>query len=302
MKSENQRTLTNPPIRREIRPDFPRTIPLNDSREILQVVEEELGKLGLSPEDVGHITLAYPHKLPELFSKNNATGSVGVFLDTVKKNPRLAAIPWLRADGLVETKSLERKRNKTSAHALLVHQIYDIHKPSQTTPLPFLEQGAKEELFIIIDHNVKTGTTVAEMMSYIEHNGGRVLAVAAGYFPGEGVHITQRDEINYSSSLSPRFNDAARNTAKLPLLGFYLSKNAGEEGLNLTPEQCLDLLEKGLHKNGNSVYAMTNAECGRLLNDMRVKALRFSSFMKKLGIEITSRNKSPALQTPPPTA
>jgi hypothetical protein len=137
------RQLTNPPARREIRPGFPRTINVKDSEEIFAVLERELKKYGTDLDQVGYITLAYPHKHPDLFPghKDNAKLTLGRFQQTVREAVVAGKAPdieWLVADGLVETVHLERSENQSSVHALMTHQIYDIHKPSQKKPLPFL--------------------------------------------------------------------------------------------------------------------------------------------------------------------
>ncbi len=134
---------TEAPARREIRPDFPQTISVEDAEEIKRVIERELKKFGASLDQVGHITLLYPHKHPELFPGHvdQAKGFVDIFKGTVRQEPILRVnIDWQAADGLVETVGLARTKNQSSIYSLMVHQAYDIHKPSQTTPLPSLEQ------------------------------------------------------------------------------------------------------------------------------------------------------------------
>ncbi len=300
MSPDELRSLTNPPARREIRPDFPRTISLNGKQEILEVIEHELAKYGTNLDQVGHITLAYPHKHPELFPGHFNAGewALNNFRRALKKGSGISPVEWLVADGLVETVSLGRSENQTSIHALMAHQIYEVHVPSQTMPLPFLEQNGKnQEFLVIVDDGVDQGTTVANMMSYIEHNGGTVLAVAEHM----GLtSIAQVDPCKLPQKLSKRFNDETKNTARMESVAAALSDSAGREGFNLSPEQCLALLEKGINKNCNSVYALTDGECRKLTAQMKIDLpCNFSLFLKELGVELPVNDKP---RTPKPPA
>ena len=309
MASDNSRTLTNPPTRREIRPDFPQTIHLLDAQKIFEVLEDELGKYGTSLNEVGHITVAYPHKHPELFPNHNdkAAQPLWFFERIVRRDPVLSSIDWLTADGLVETIHLSRTKeeNQTSLYALTVHQRYDLHMPSQTTPLPFLEQKREgKEFFVIVDDGVEQGTTVANLMSYIEHNEGTVLAVAIAGFRGGTAEndIAQKRQKLPQVDISPRFNSTARNTGRMEELANTLSSQAAQERLDIKPDKCIALLEKGLNKNGISVYAMTDGECRRLIKELVEGSISFSSLMSKLGVELPSVSKPATSAAPTPQA
>jgi hypothetical protein len=132
------------------------------------------------------------------------------------------------------------------------------------------------------------------MMSYIEHNGGTVLAVATDKsgvpYPSSaqpGSSIAQTGRRTTGAKLSSRFTDAARNAARLPQLAEHMAACAKKQSFDLTAEQCLILFEQGLNKNGNSVFALTDGECRKLISDMNDRSMGgFIALFKKLGIEL----------------
>lgn len=279
--------LSNPPRRLEIRPDFPRVLNYfyDEPDSFKPVLDRELRKHGTSLDRVRQITLAYPHKHPDLYPDhvNNAERGVGRFKKTVE-----AAIPhirWVVAGGLCETVHLARSENQSSVHALTGRQVYAVHRPSQESPCPLLERkGDGKDFFIVVDSGIEQGTTIANLVSYITHNGGVVLAAAAT----EGCALAQQGLLLTEDvlSLSSRFNDKSRNTKCLPRLAKAFSGSAKENGKNWSPETCLEMFEDKLNGCGNSVFSLTHGECGRLVDAMRGKdaAYRdtFPALLKKL--------------------
>lgn len=296
--------LTNPPRRAEIRPDFPQTINAHDRERILSVIGAELEKHGSSFDEVGHITIAYPHKHPEKFPnyRDQAKDTLEEFKETLEKMPDAARVDWLTADGLVETVSLGRSENQTSLHALMLHQHYEVHAESQTTPLPFFARADKKEkeFFVIVDWVVAQGTTVANMMSYIEHNGGTVLAVVEGQGNRAIAQVPFSDGDNYDSRLSAQFNDRSRNTAHLKMLGYALARAATKEGYDLDADACLTLLEEGLNKHGNSLFALTDFECNQIIEDIEGPYMKepFAYFFGKLGVRLPAPGPKPREDKP----
>lgn len=279
--------LSNPPRRLEIRPDFPRVLNYfhDEPDSVKPVLNRELHKHGTSLDRVRQITLAYPHKHPELYPNhvNNAEIAVNHFKETIE-----AATPhirWVVAGGLCETVHLGRSENQSSVHALTGRQVYAVHRPSQESPCPLLEhKGDGKDFFIVVDAGIEQGTTVANLVSYITHNGGVVLAAAAR----EGCALAQQGLFLAEdvSSLSSRFNDRSRNTKSLPRLAEAFSRSAKEKGKNWSPETCLEMFEDRLNDCGNSVFSLTQGECGRLIDAMRGKDIAyrdtFPALLKKL--------------------
>lgn len=277
--------LHNPAQRHDIRPDFPKTLDLYSAEKALKVLEAELQKQGSSLDRVGHITLVYPHKHPKLFPghDNQAAHSVSEFHSRLCK--AAPQVKWIIADGIVETVHLDRSGNQTSVHALMSQQVYEFYQPAQKDPLPFAEnKPGGAEFFLAVDSCIEQGTTIANLMSYVEHNGGRVLAAVSGSMSGRP--IAQKPfPTGRKPSLSAAFNDAARNTGRLPQLAEVLHHSARGEGLKLSARECLDRFEAALQKNGNSVFALTDGECERLVDSLSgsyYKTETFSSLLAQL--------------------
>lgn len=272
------RKLTNPPVRRELRADFPGTLNNWGAADVLKTIEAELGKHGTSLGRVGRITVAYPHKHPEIFPMhfNAAKGSAENLVGCLKT--QAPQVRWILADGICEAIHLGRSENQTSLHALLRPQIYELHEASQKTPLPFLDPANKEtEFFIVADSGLEQGTTLANMISYIEHNGGKVLAASTD---APTMHLAQTDfSISpHKPVLSGKFNAAARNNKSLPAIARAFSESAKRSGHDWSPEECLEMFEQRLNTHGNTLFALTNSECMRLMITVRDCANPSESF------------------------
>ncbi len=143
---------------------------------------------------------------------------------------------------------------------------------------------------------IMQGTTVANLMSHAENMGFTVLAVAEGH-GGTPIAQAAREKQSqdrfagrFPADVSSGFNDASKNTGRLKELGAVFCDSARPEGWNLTPDQCLALVEKGLNKNGNSVYAMTNGECDKLIRSIKEGSPKFSSFLRELGVKLPPKS------------
>lgn len=298
--------LTNPLVRQDIRPDFPRTIHAHDIGKILKVVRQELLKQGTTLAKVERINIAYPHKHPVLYPGYRDQATNGARRLKERLSEKGYGVYWAVADGICETVHLGRSENQTSIHALMSRQIYDIHKPIQYDPIPFIDAPRqKKEFFIVTDWAIEQGTTIANMINYIEHNGGHVLAAVTESTPSS---FTQESSFwHKKASLSSSFNTSARNTARLGQLAYIFSKSARQEGIAWLPEQCLTIFNACLEKHGNSVFALTDGECKRLIDTIRgVDTMghghsfyqSFISILKTLDPELDplsiSRENSPA--------
>lgn len=252
---ENNRTLENPSARYGIRQDFPsikiyRPDDAENSQRLLNVLKNELAKHGESLETVGSITIAYPHKHPDLFPghKNRAAEHVEKFIQAM-----LDAAPdmkWLTADAICETRKLNRSKDQTSIHALTERQEYTLHSPSQKEALPFFDPAQrKTSFFVIVDDAVLQGTTVVNLMNFIEHNGGKVLMVSARE-SDDGVPIVP-------------------TKARLNEMGRAFSESARADGLSWPPEICLQKFEAAMKPHGVTLAAMTDGECVSLIKTMQ---------------------------------
>ena len=283
------KTLSNPSRRMEIRADFPDVIHFNSSvRRIRHLLDQELRKQGTTLDCMERITLAYPHKHPELYPGHVNLAKMRVEEFRVLARSAAPHVQWIVADGLCETVHLKRSEDQTSLHALTKRQIYDIHRPSQETPCPFFEPlHTAKEFFMIVDNGIEQGTTIANLMSYITYNGGCVLGAAA---VRSRALVQQEHRPKNAVSLSAQFNDPARNAKKLPRLAQAFSRSAKDNRRDWSPAACLDMFEQHLNMHGNSVFALTDGECERLIETMHGRyGERFPTLLKKLAKASTLR-------------
>lgn len=279
------RSLTNPDIKVELRADFPAPASFNDMTEFRYMLESELKKQGLSIDTVERISVAYPHKNPEAFPDhfNSADAVIKEFIDAVKS----IGVEWIKADGIVENVRLGRSEDQSALHALMGKQVYSFHAPSQKTPLPFADAQSpgQKELFIIVDTCIEQGTTLTNLRSFIEHNGGHVLFASTRY--GKSTPLQQAAAFSVAS-ISGAFADASRNTKGLRLLAASLQESAKKEGIEISAQDALQTFEDNLNIAGNTVFAMTHLECERLTAGIQGGATPYTELMKKLRGEATA--------------
>lgn len=258
------RTLTNPTVKAHIRPDFPAIFNHSDRAESFAVIGQELAKHGETFDSGATIIIAYPHKHPDKDPEWRLEGTAELF--GWRGEAHAPKTKWEVAHGIFETVPLCRTFNQSTQHALAGRQIYDVDTALQQKPLSFLDENdTARKFFVIIDDTFIKGTTIANLRSYIEHNGGIVLA-AGGLYPQKNSFLAQRAPKKNKERpvLEGPFGDPLRNTARLPQLAVYFAKSAQKEGLKLTPQQCIEMLEEKLNLIGHSVFALTNNECRML--------------------------------------
>ena len=268
------RSLTNPKMRIELRPDFPPPVRVDDLHGLRDVLAAELAKQDSSLETVGRINVAYPHKhagkLPSYVQQNKEKGKCIAqdFLKAVRQAPNeLSRIEWISADGISETKALHRSEDQSVIGTLTKSQIFEYDAEAQKTPFPFVEGNSKEnEFFVLVDWHIEQGTTLANLASFIEHNGGHVLAALSnGRNPNAS--LVQRhsiQDVGKKSKLSGEFNDPLRNTKRLEALAKYFSQTTGFE---LSPQQCIEIFDDALRPHGRSVFTLTHGECLKIESD-----------------------------------
>ena len=177
---------------------------------------------------------------------------------------------WVPADAIYETVHLARSEDHTSKHALFKRQFYSIDPSLQKGACPLIgSDNIGKEYFIVVDAVAEQGTTMASLISYITHNGGVVLAAIAS-----SDNLVQRD-----STPASDIKDPAKNTGRIPDIARAFSESARNDGLEYTPEQCIDLLEKKLNVCGNSLLSLTNGECKRLVYSIDRGELSFRDAM-----------------------
>lgn len=275
--------LSNPDKRAEIPAHFPQTVSPYSVTAAIEVMEQQLALRGTSLGKAGRVSLAYPHKHPELFPfmKNAAEERV---LDMQRRLRQARPdVDWPIAASICERVHLGRSEDQSSIYAFTAKQVYDVYRPAQKEPLPFIENPLPKtpEYFAVVDWTIEQGTTVANLMSYLRHNGAEVLMVMADrHAPLVQERLSCNDNAVEKVELSAAFNDRSRNTGRLPELAAAFALSARKERQDWAPAECIEKFEAGLNRHGNSVFALTDGECLRLMRTLRGEFVHNTTFPK----------------------
>lgn len=282
-----ERSLTNPAVRVPLRADFPPVLSFSQPLQLLEVIEHELAKRNESLQSVGEICVIYPNKDPRVFlGHSNTKGETACYAtmralkSAWKDIGRARHFPArvLSADMISETVYLDRSHNQGSLHALTMRQQYVARKPWYRKQIPFLREdhAARAHYFIIADQYIEQGTTVANLASYITHNGGYVLAAVHGedsgtplvpkntFGPFEGQHTELKGVFG-----------AAANNRSLAALGFFLARAAEREGVALSRDDALHQVEEAINQCGHSLTALTHVETQRLIKSLQLRHVTY---------------------------
>jgi hypothetical protein len=265
--------LASPPCRLEIPTNFHPAIDLSltEGVKLAGILDDELKKRGTSLRKVGRIHIAYPHRYagcPNAPQGHRLSHDIAEAFKNKMKSSQVTCVDWVIADSLCDTRYLNRKEDQSSVHALAHRQAYALHLEAQRKTSGAFG-GVKGEYYVIADHTIEQGTTIAEMMSSLRHNGAEVLLAASN---GPGVFLAQRNgyapypwEGLSHVDLPAAFNTVARNTARLPLVAAALAATGGP-----APVQAIVALDTALRPLGNSVFSLTDGECLRLAFDLKI--------------------------------
>lgn len=262
--SENQPhppVFKNSPARLALRDDFP-TI-CENPKQLIQTLKSELIKTGTTLEAVNTIHIAYPHKIPAL---SGNWGDPGV---SVLEEIFAIEIPgtWAALDALEDNVQLNRSKNRSSSHALSKRQVYSLNEN-----FSFTSDNHGKKNFIVADHLIEQGSTLAELISAITYNGGHVLAA---YSPLTilGKYLKQvtlvdpyeYDRVNKPVDLVKIFGDAATR-----------------EGLPMDGQACLQKFDTLLKPLGMSIKAMTQGEKVKLSSELCQEGQTFTQLCTEL--------------------
>jgi|GEM_PF-5248783 len=294
------------PFRVALPADFPDTFALyHGGRYIVSAIEEALKKHGTSLTEVKRINLAYPHKDPSLFPGHydNAKRTIDG-LEELLSYAAPKTVQFYAVDEMVETVRLGRSEDQSSIHALTARQVYKIaDDPQKDKPFHFKNpETGQGEFFLVVDGFVEQGTTLANLASYITLQGGTVL--------GAVTDNTQRLVQSYSASsrveralVGERFRDPARNTGRLVQLAESFSKSAARDNIPLSAAKCLDIFEGRLNLFGNSVVALTDGECKRIIDTLENRHYGSTDSFKDMIEKLDQKLKEyDAKANPKPTA
>ncbi len=290
--------LTNPAMRVALPASFPTLLGSDKTYAILEMLRRELKeKHGTTLEEAGRINIVYPRKHPLKFPRHDNTADFAAKKTWHALKRAKPDVEWVFANSLNELERLGRSENQTSIHALTAKQEYVVYDPMQEAPaFRFGQAGnTKKEFFLMVDSGFEQGTTMANLFSFIEANGGAVLGAAVNQ-PNH--KLQQRDTSVFNdrknrASLRPEFNDASRNTGRLAQMALAFSDSAKRGGMDLTPQQALDLFEEKLNKVGNTIFAMTDGEASRIIRTVKGtydKPMSFSNVIRALDAKAAELN------------
>lgn len=277
---ETARRLRNPAVRIALRADLPNIVPVAD-RPLLPVIVSELEKCGETLASVGTLNLICPQKDPDLFP-GHENPAVLAFRTAAKKlrseiracnlgtqSPRV-----IRQDAICERVHLNRSSKIALMHSLTQRQIFTVHAARvKTTPSGFLskEKRRKPHFCILFDWHTVSGTTLANLSSYVTYNRGHVLAVASLFHSGN----LQVDEARIVSQAN--CNARVQHKSLKAAIGFLLATSAHRyrEYADMTAARAFDICEAALNRRGQSLNALTHSEAFSLIDGLRLGMLSF---------------------------
>ena len=264
------RTLENPPARLKLPATLTETIGFNDAEIFLEKLKKPLRAHGVRLEHLERLNIAYPHKHPAVEGNDKALGEARMLRGALKRACPGVAFPLAAA--IHETVHLGRSEDQSVLHALTGKQTYAVDPSLQTEPLPFIEHGHnRPECFVIVDWTMAQGTTIANLASYITHNGGHVIAAVVPDYGGEP--IAQR---------------ASCTRDELRRVFHYASCDlSGQYG----PDECVDLFDAALQKHGRSLATLTHNEFKRLQNTVDWDSKMFFNLLNDLGMNAAARRE-----------
>lgn len=277
------RALENPPARLPLAPHLAFTAAHNDARALLANIRRTVRGLGDSLAHIDHIAIAYPHKHPRDVRHENRANAHALRL---KSELELACrrISFPLASAIYETVKLGRSEDQSVLHALTGRQHFAVDASLQDEALPFLSSPPPEKsYFIIVDWTAIQATTVANLASYLTHNGGTVLAVATG---NPGHRLAQgRDALMENDHLPPGLR-----AGMVPDIAAAFTRATGNK---LTPATCVRRVENALAPHGRSLATLTVAEAEALITTIDRGDLTFNALLAGLERHATHPTSRP---------
>ncbi|HYD19772.1 MAG TPA: hypothetical protein VEF76_14970 [Patescibacteria group bacterium] len=265
--------VSNPETRAEISADFPGSISPYSADAAKKLIEQQLEKRSLTLKDVERINIVYPQKHPGLFPKhrNSAFERAVAFQERLQE--KAPDVHWVLADHIVERHRLGRSENQSSFYALTARQQYDLYSNAKPSSLP------DGEFFVIVDNTIEQGTTIANLLTFLKHNGGDVLMVQGDRHAPIAQQVANGNPV---FELGAPFNDVARNTGRLPALAVAFSRSAAKDRVDIEPNEAIAAFDLALNGHGNSVFAMTDGEALHLLQELKEGQESFLPLIQKL--------------------
>ena len=316
---EQVKYIYNSPYREEIRVDFPPILELRGSVDLLREDISSILENNNLANDT-HISIVYPQKDLEVF--RDLRHRSDLYVDQVFQALRAANnfVNWKFRSDVFEDRALERSEDQSVVYALTCKQQYSIKG------YEFRDTIFQGENIIVADHSIDSGTTIANIVSFIEQNGGNVLAAAALSFStmkdvcvdsnfielysetyksaAERGNISQSATVPYEDQFMRQepedipaiFLQESRNNKRLVHLANAFSLASKREGINKSSGECIVAFEKAINRHGNSVFALTNNECAKISYAMLKdnNGFEFSNLINSLNkIKVDSFIKTP---------
>lgn len=266
------RKLDNPPARLPLAAHLTYTVSHSEPQRLVGILRRALRACGDSLEKTDHIAIAYPHKHPrERLHINAANGHALRLKDEMELACRGHRFPL--ASSLFETVRLGRSEDQSVLHALTGRQIYDVDPALQTEPLPFIAADRPaRSYFIIVDWIAAQATTVANLASFITHNGGTVLAIATG---NPDRRLAQSPDVEMGNEHLP----LNLRAGMIPALAHAFNRASGHR---IPPGTCVEKVEDALQPHGRSLRTLTVPEAEALLHATNNGTLPFDALIEGL--------------------
>lgn len=295
IRASDTRSLKNPDHRPPIRGNFPCVMHVGGTGDsafhvdwFRDVVVRELATLGETPDSVDHIAIAYPHKAPSIWKNKPHEMFAHAQRFTAAMQTSLPAVNWIAADGICETRHLNRSgaRGQDVVSTLTKKHTFDFIGSEQRADLPFMRRDHQgPSYFILLDDVYAQGTTAANMINFIRHNGGHVLAAASMFKPHDigSFHLRQ-----FGQAANPTFKNDAYNKGAIPkiadaLAGYiWVTSGLHKDAIEARMEDYVRELDDALHHVGLSLAALTMGECGRLIEYFQAKPISHEKFIAAL--------------------
>ncbi len=295
------RNLTNPDVRVRLRADFPRVCSMQ-SESLLARIEDELAKCGETLHSIGEINLVAPQKDPDIYRghRNPALPVLAIAKRKLRNELRARGIAAsklkiTRQDAICEMLHLDRSSGPGVWHSLTRRQHFNVNATRYArNPTAFLSQGAeaRKHYFVIVDWHIMSGTTVANLASFITHNGGHVLTAAVNKNQKHRL-IPDQQGLDYrglpeglEQHLSPQFLQSTCSARTMASLAYHLCHGAFENGVkDVRLNKVLERAERALNRHGHSLMAMTHSEAYSLLETLQFDRTHSYKKLMKLGRE-----------------
>ncbi|MBU0800073.1 MAG: hypothetical protein KKA05_03635 [Alphaproteobacteria bacterium] len=274
------RPLENPSRRLPLPSHLLTTTSYNEPGKLARAIRQGLAAYDFSTRDIERLNIAWPQKHPHERHTNTATQHAQALQPILQSLFRNTDV--ILAKSLYENIKLGRSENQRAVHALTGRQTFSADEKLQDEPLPFLTPAAaKGECFVLTDWFMAQGTTLANLASFIQHNGGYVLALAMPF--GDAPFLQTKAE--------PRQAEAPyRGTGYAPALAAAF-RHSAKRDTDYNPGECVALFNYALGAHGRSLETLTDGECRTLEKELCNAELGFTRLIEHLGVPLPAQQQ-----------